>query len=71
MATHCRTARRRPPRCRAWAQWRNEAFGISYEPVVMVYNTRALPSAKVPHTRRQLLDRLRAEGAAARQGRHL
>jgi hypothetical protein len=55
----------------AWAQWRNEAFGISYEPVVMVYNTRALPAAKVPHTRRQLLDRLRAEGTAARQGRHL
>lgn len=50
----------------AWAQWRNEAFGISYEPVVMVYNTRAMPSAKVPHTRRQLLDRLRAEGAPLR-----
>ena len=50
----------------AWAQWRNEAFGISYEPVVMVYNTRALPAAKVPHTRRQLLDRLRAEGAQLR-----
>ncbi|CAH0066067.1 periplasmic iron-binding protein [Stenotrophomonas maltophilia] len=50
----------------AWAQWRNEAFGISYEPVVMVYNTRALSAAKVPHTRRQLLDRLRAEGAPLR-----
>jgi iron(III) transport system substrate-binding protein len=50
----------------AWAQWRNEAFGISYEPVVMVYNTRMLPAAKVPHTRRQLLDRLRAEGAPLR-----
>ena len=49
-----------------WAQWRNEAFGISYEPVVMVYNTRAMPAAKVPHTRRQLLDRLRAEGAPLR-----
>src|SRR2546427_606632 len=50
----------------AWAQWRNEAFGISYEPVVMVYNTRAMAAAKVPHTRRQLLDRLRAEGAPLR-----
>lgn len=50
----------------AWAKWRNEAFGISYEPVTMVYNTRALPAAKVPHTRRQLLDMLRAEGAPLR-----
>ena len=50
----------------AWAKWRNEAFGISYEPVAMVYNTRALPPAKVPHTRRQLLDLLRAEGAPLR-----
>jgi len=50
----------------AWAKWRNEAFGISYEPVAMVYNTRALPAAKVPHTRRQLLDLLRAEGAPLR-----
>ncbi|KAG0731944.1 hypothetical protein G6F23_014807 [Rhizopus arrhizus] len=32
----------------------------------MVYNTRTLPAAKVPHTRRQLLDRLRAEGAPLR-----
>ena len=50
----------------AWAQWRNEAFGISYEPVTIVYNTRALPAAKVPRTRRQLLDLLRAEGAPLR-----
>lgn len=47
----------------AWARWRDEAFGISYEPVVMVYNTRALPAARVPHTRRQLLDLLQASDA--------
>ncbi len=50
----------------AWAKWRNEAFGISYEPVVMVYNTGALPQTKVPHTRRQLLDLLRADDAPLR-----
>ncbi|KAF1014742.1 MAG: hypothetical protein GAK31_02229 [Stenotrophomonas maltophilia] len=50
----------------AWAQWRHEAFGISYEPVAMVYNTRRLPAARVPHTRRQLLDLLRSEGAPLR-----
>lgn len=47
----------------AWAQWRHEAFGISYEPVAMVYNTRTLPKARVPHTRRQLLELLRAPDA--------
>jgi iron(III) transport system substrate-binding protein len=47
----------------AWAQWRHEAFGISYEPVAMVYNTRTLPAARVPKTRRQLLELLRAPDA--------
>ncbi|AHY57773.1 ABC transporter substrate-binding protein [Stenotrophomonas rhizophila] len=52
----------------AWAQWRHEAFGISYEPVAIVYNTRTLPAARVPHTRRQLLELLRAPDAPL-QGR--
>lgn len=47
----------------AWARWRDEAFGISYEPAVMVYNTRALPASRVPRTRRQLLDLLQARDA--------
>lgn len=42
-----------------WARWRNEIFAISYEPVAIVYNTRRLPAAKVPHTRRELLALLR------------
>ncbi|RMH93204.1 ABC transporter substrate-binding protein [Lysobacter pythonis] len=50
----------------AWAQWRHEAYGISYEPVVMVYNTRRLPASRVPRTRRQLLDLLRAPDAPLR-----
>lgn len=50
----------------AWAHWRHEAFGISYEPVVMVGNVHALPPAKMPRTRRQLLELLRAEGAPLR-----
>lgn len=45
----------------SWAQWRHEAYGISYEPVAMVYNTRMLPADKVPRTRRQLLDLLQAD----------
>jgi iron(III) transport system substrate-binding protein len=47
----------------SWAQWRHEAFGISYEPVAMVYNTRTLPAARVPRTRSQLLELLRAPDA--------
>ncbi|MET0289509.1 MAG: ABC transporter substrate-binding protein [Pseudoxanthomonas sp.] len=47
----------------AWAHWRHEAFAISYEPMAIVYNTRLLPAARVPRTRRQLLDLLRAPDA--------
>lgn len=47
----------------SWAQWRHEAFAISYEPVAIVYNTRLMPAKRVPHTRRQLLDLLRAPDA--------
>ena len=42
-----------------WARWRHEIFAISYEPVVIVYNTRRLPAAQVPRTRRELLALLR------------
>lgn len=47
----------------AWSHWRHEAFGISYEPIVIVYNKRLLPAARVPHTRRQLLALLRDPAA--------
>jgi len=50
----------------AWAQWRHEVFGISYEPVAIVYNTARLPAAQVPRTRRQLLELLRAPGQPLR-----
>ncbi|MBD7921280.1 ABC transporter substrate-binding protein [Xanthomonas bonasiae] len=50
----------------AWAQWRHEAFGISYEPVAIVYNKARLPAAQVPRTRRQLLELLRAPGMPLR-----
>ncbi|MEI2456933.1 ABC transporter substrate-binding protein [Lysobacter firmicutimachus] len=54
----------------AWSQWRHEAFGISYEPVVIVYNKRLLPPGKVPRTRRELLALLRdpAAGLAGKVG---
>lgn len=51
-----------------WSQWRHEVFGISYEPIVIVYNKRLLPAARVPRTRRQLLALLR-DPAAKLSGR--
>ncbi|WP_295841037.1 ABC transporter substrate-binding protein [uncultured Xanthomonas sp.] len=50
----------------AWAQWRHEVFGISYEPVAIVYNTARLPAAQVPRTRRRLLELLRAPASPLR-----
>ncbi len=44
-----------------WSQWRNEVFGFSFEPAVVVYNKNALDEDDVPTTRdelrRLLLDR--------------
>ncbi|MEN4917747.1 ABC transporter substrate-binding protein [Achromobacter spanius] len=44
----------------AWANWRDEVFSIGTDPIVMVYNTRKLDPARVPHTRRELLSLLQA-----------
>jgi iron(III) transport system substrate-binding protein len=38
-----------------WAIWRNEAFGTTYEPIVLVYNKRALAPAEVPQTHGDLI----------------
>lgn len=33
-----------------WANWKNEAFGTTYEPVGIVYNKRLIPAADVPQS---------------------
>ena len=33
-----------------WAVWRNEAFGTTYEPIVIVYNKRLLTGDEVPQS---------------------
>ncbi len=33
-----------------WANWKDEAFGTTYEPVGFVYNKRLVPEAEVPQT---------------------
>ncbi|OHV72751.1 ABC transporter substrate-binding protein [Ensifer sp. LCM 4579] len=45
----------------AWANWRDEIFGFTFEPVVFVYDRRALPAAEVPRSHEELADLLRRE----------
>lgn len=42
-------------------RWRDQVWGISREPAVMVYNRALVPPAEVPRTRFDLLDLLRPE----------
>ncbi|MET0535974.1 MAG: ABC transporter substrate-binding protein [Steroidobacter sp.] len=42
------------PNLPAWAIWKNEAYGTTAEPIVIVYNKRLVPAADVPKTRADL-----------------
>lgn len=42
------------PNLPPWASWKNEAYGITAEPVVIVYNKRLVPASDVPRTRADL-----------------
>lgn len=44
-----------------WARWRNEAFGITFEPAVLVYNTAAMAGRPLPQSRRELLEAIRSD----------
>lgn len=44
-----------------WANWRNEAFGFTFEPAVIVYNTELVPQADIPTTRNALVELLRTK----------
>ncbi len=37
-----------------WSQWRNEVFGFSFEPAVIVYNKKVLAPSQAPTTRDEL-----------------
>jgi ABC-type Fe3+ transport system substrate-binding protein len=45
----------------AWAKWRDEVVGLTYEPAVIVYNRDLVPPAAVPRSRFDLIDLLRPE----------
>jgi iron(III) transport system substrate-binding protein len=51
------------PNLPAWAIWKNEAWGVTAEPIVFVYNKRLMPAEDVPHTRADL-ERLLATNPA-------
>ena len=38
-----------------WANWKNEAFGTTYEPIGIVYNKRLVPAADVPHSHAEFI----------------
>jgi len=39
----------------AWAIWKGEAFGVTFEPVVFAYNTKRLAADAVPRTHAELV----------------
>jgi iron(III) transport system substrate-binding protein len=44
------------PALPAWAVWRRQAYGVTYEPVTIVYNKGLVPEPEVPHDHAALLD---------------
>lgn len=42
----------------SWAIWRNEAFGITFEPAVIVYNKKFFEGRRIPKTRTELIELL-------------
>jgi iron(III) transport system substrate-binding protein len=38
-----------------WANWKNEAFGTTYEPIGFVYNKRLMPAADVPQSHAEFI----------------
>jgi iron(III) transport system substrate-binding protein len=45
----------------AWTKWRNEVFGFTLEPAVIVYNRALMSPLEVPRTRLDLIELLRRE----------
>jgi iron(III) transport system substrate-binding protein len=45
----------------SWTRWRDEIFGFTFEPAVIVFNRDLVPPEDVPRTRVELLDLLRSK----------
>lgn len=46
-----------------WAVWKNQAYGVTAEPIVFAYNRRLVPAADVPRTHGDFIRLLRAKRA--------
>lgn len=44
-----------------WAHWRNEIFGTTFEPIVMVYNKKQFAANEVPQTHAQFANLLKTQ----------
>jgi iron(III) transport system substrate-binding protein len=51
-----------------WAVWKNQAYGVTAEPIAIAYNKRLLPSPQVPRSHADLL-RLLRDSAGSLAGR--
>ena len=49
-----------------WANWKNEAWGVTAEPIVMIYNRKLIADAAAPATRAQLTQLLERRSPAFR-----
>lgn len=45
----------------AWAHWRNEVFGFTFEPAVIIYNPDQITAAEVPRTHLTLAELLESQ----------
>jgi iron(III) transport system substrate-binding protein len=45
----------------SWANWKDQAYAVTYEPVTFVYNKRLVPSGDVPKTHDDLLKLLQTK----------
>ena len=50
----------------AWAVWKDEAFGVTFEPIVFAYNKKLVPSGEMPKTHAELVRFLDERLAASR-----
>src|SRR3712207_4715062 len=59
----CGTSYRSPLTLRlpSWTRWRDEIFGFTFEPAVIVFNRNLVPPEDVPRTRVELLNLLRSK----------
>lgn len=51
----------------AWAIWKGEAFGTTFEPIVFAYNKQLIRAADVPRTHAELIRFVKARPARTRQ----